>query len=86
MAALCTTRDINLRPQSINELRCHSFSSSRSIIAIIVLAIYCLVMAGFIASIYYNRSKQEEEEAKAMLLNKNGNKWNDNKIVDYQQW
>ena len=86
MAALCTTRDINLRPQSINELRYHSFSSVRSIIAIIVLAVYCLIMAGFIASIYYNRSKQAEEEAKAMLLNKSGNKWNDNKIVDYQQW
>ena len=86
MAALCTTRDINLRPQSINELRNHSFSSVRSIIAIIVLVVYCLIMAGFIASIYYNRSKQAEEEAKAMLLNKNGNKWNDNKIVDYQQW
>lgn len=86
MATLCTTRDINLRPQSINELRNHSFSSVCSIIAIIILAIYCLVMAGFIVATYYNRSKQAEEEAKAMLLNKNGNKWNDNKIVDYQQW
>ena len=87
MAALCTTRDTNLRPQSINELRSHSFSSSRYIIATIILAIYCLIMAGIIVATYYNRSKQAaEEETGIQTQNGDSNKWNDNKIVDYQQW
>lgn len=87
MAALCTTRDTNLRPQSINDLRNHSFSSSRYIIATIILAIYCLIMAGIIVATYYNRSKQAAEEATAIQTqNGDSNKWNDNKIVDYQQW
>ena len=86
MATLCTTRDINLRPQSINELRSHSFSSSRYIMATIILAIYCLIMAGIIVATYYNRSKQAEEATAIQTQNDDSNKWNDNKIVDYQQW
>ena len=44
-------------------------------------------MAGIIVATYYNRSKQAEEAtAIPQTQNDDSNKWNDNKIVDYQQW
>lgn len=85
MAKLCTTRNVYQRPESIAELRKHSFEEPRHTRIITLLSI---LIAGLIIALIYTYNKQDamtSQESNA--INKEDSTGNtNNQVLDYQLW
>ncbi len=84
MAMLCTTRDIYHRPESIEELRKHSFDTPRHPRIVALLSILLIVFAAIIIGTYYYRahlSKTLQETVEG-----DSTSHSDNQVLDYQLW
>lgn len=91
MAEVCTSRDLNIRPKSIREVREYKHESPLLKAAGIVLGIIALLLISLIAFTYYHHREQSSEEQN-MEKKQTGNGQNAspddnaNEIQDYQLW
>lgn len=85
MAKLCTTRNVYQRPESIAELRKHSFEEPRHTRAIVMLSV---LIAGLLIALIYTYHKQEAKTSQeSNAINKEDTTGNtDNQVLDYQLW
>ena len=87
MAKLCTTRNVYQRPESIGELRKHSFDVPRHprLIALLSILIAGLVIA-LIFTYYYKHQMAAGDSIEQEKATGDSTNTSDNQVLDYHLW